>query len=112
MTIHDETQPLPQQELIAQCLQHDALVSAGFNKVDAHFLETCKHLKVVSLFSVGYDSVDIAAATRLKIPVGNTPDVLSRATADIAFLLMLAVSRKAFFNYKKYWTGNGRALSL
>ena len=105
VTVHDESLPLPQEELIAQCLQHDALVSAGFNKIDAHFLETCKHLKVVSLFSVGYDSVDVEAATRLKIPVGNTPDVLSRATADIAFLLMLAVSRKAFFNYKKILDG-------
>jgi len=105
VTIHDERLPLPQEELIAQCLQHDALVSAGFNKIDAHFLEACKHLKVVSLFSVGYDSVDVEAATRLKIPVGNTPDVLSRATADIAFLLMLAVSRKAFFNYKKILDG-------
>ncbi len=105
VTIHDESRPLPQEELIAQCLQYDALVSAGFNKIDAHFLETCKHLKVISLFSVGYDSVDMEAATRLKIPVGNTPDVLSRATADIAFLLMLAVSRKAFFNYKKILDG-------
>lgn len=105
VTIHDESRPLPQEELIAQCLRYDALVSAGFNKIDAHFLETCKHLKVISLFSVGYDSVDMEAATRLKIPVGNTPDVLSRATADIAFLLMLAVSRKAFFNYKKILDG-------
>lgn len=105
VTIHEKGQPLSQEQLIEQCRKHDALVSAGFNKIDAHFLETCKHLKVVSLFSVGYDSVDIEAATRLKIPVGNTPDVLSRATADIAFLLMLAVSRKAFFNYKKILDG-------
>lgn len=105
VTVHNKNFPLSQDELIEQCLQHDALVSAGFNKIDAHFLESCKHLKVVSLFSVGYDSVDIEAATRLKIPVGNTPDVLSRATADTAFLLMLAVSRKAFYNYKKILDG-------
>ncbi|SDD82587.1 2-hydroxyacid dehydrogenase [Niabella drilacis] len=96
---------LPQEELIAQVQQYDALLSAGFVKADAVLLEACRHLKVLSLFSVGYDNVDIAAATRLGIPVGNTPGVLSRATADTAFLLMLAVSRKAFYNYHKILDG-------
>lgn len=105
VTVHNEAAPLPQEALIAQCKNSDALLSAGFNAIDTDFLQQCKHLKVVSLFSVGYDSVDIDAATRLKIPVGNTPDVLSRATADVAFLLMLAVSRKAFYNYKKILNG-------
>ncbi|MFT4093575.1 MAG: D-glycerate dehydrogenase [Niabella sp.] len=104
VTVHPD-EPLPQEKLIEICKNYDALISAGFNKIDAHFLESCQNLKVVSLFSVGYDSVDVAAATRLKIPVGNTPDVLSRATSDIAFLLMLAVSRRAFYNYKKILDG-------
>lgn len=102
-TIAEKT--LPQKELIAQVKQYDALLSAGFVKADAAFLEACGHIKVLSLFSVGYDNVDIAAATRLGIPVGNTPGVLSRATADTAFLLMLAVSRKAFYNYHKILDG-------
>jgi lactate dehydrogenase-like 2-hydroxyacid dehydrogenase len=42
-------------------------------------------LKVISLHSVGYDNVDIAAATAMKMPIGNTPGVLSDATADTAF---------------------------
>lgn len=102
-TIAEKT--LPQEELIARVKSFDALLSAGFVKADAGFLEACNHLKVLSLFSVGYDNVDIAAATRLGIPVGNTPGVLSRATADTAFLLMLAVSRKAFYNYHKILDG-------
>lgn len=105
VTIHPEGEPLPQDELIRQCQQHDALLAAGFNNIDAAFLDACKNLKVISLFSVGYDSVDIDAATKLGIPVGNTPDVLSGATADVAFLLMLAVSRKAFYNYRKILEG-------
>ncbi|MBO9620035.1 MAG: D-glycerate dehydrogenase [Niabella sp.] len=96
---------LHQEALITELQQYDALLSAGFVKADAHLLESCKHLKVLSLFSVGYDNVDVAAATRLGIPVGNTPGVLSRATADTAFLLMLAVSRKAFYNYHKILDG-------
>lgn len=96
---------IPQEELILQCKQHDALLVAGSVKLDAYFFEQCPHLKVISLFSVGYDSVDIDAATRYKIPVGNTPDILSKSTADISFLLMLAVSRKAFYNYLKILEG-------
>lgn len=51
--------------------------------------------------AVGYDNIDIPEATKLKIPIGNTPGVLSKATADIAFLLMLALSRKALYLHKK-----------
>ena len=77
------------------------LLSLGENKIDPHFLNECKHLKMISQFAVGYDNINIPEATRLGIPVGNTPEVLSDATADIAFGLMIAVSRKFFFNYKK-----------
>ncbi|WP_018627693.1 2-hydroxyacid dehydrogenase [Niabella aurantiaca] len=96
---------LSQEELIAQVQSYDALLSVGFVRADAAFLKACSHLKVLSLFSVGYDNVEIAAATRLKIPVGNTPGVLSGVTADTAFLLMLATSRKAFYNYHKILDG-------
>ncbi len=92
-----EKRALPADELIAICKDYDALLNASGNKLDAHFLQSCKHLKVIALHSVGYDNVDIAAATKLRIPIGNTPGVLSNATADTAFLLMLAVSRKAFY---------------
>lgn len=85
------------EELISFCRSADALLSAGGNRIDASFLKACPHLKVISLHSAGYDNVDVAAATAMKIPIGNTPGVLSDATADIALLLMLATSRKAFF---------------
>lgn len=96
-----EKRNMTPEELVARCKENDALLSAGSNDINHEFLHECAHLKVISLYSVGYDRVDIAEATRLKIPVGNTPDVLSAATADVAFLLMLAVSRKAFFLHKK-----------
>ena len=88
---------LSPEELVEHCKNADALLSAGGNRIDRPFLESVKHLKVISLHSVGYDNVDITAATDLKIPIGNTPGVLSNATADIAFLLMLATSRKAIY---------------
>jgi len=101
-----EKRELTQPELIEYCKQCDALIAAGYNKMDAHFLDECRHLKVIALHSVGYDNVDVAEADRLKIPVGNTPGVLSGPTADIAFLLMLAVSRKAFYLHQKILNGD------
>ena len=101
-----EKRELTQSELIEYSKKCDALLSAGYNKMDAHFLNECQHLKVIALHSVGYDNVDIAEANRLKIPVGNTPGVLSGPTADVAFLLMLAVSRKAFYLHEKIAKGD------
>ncbi|HEY5391783.1 MAG TPA: D-glycerate dehydrogenase [Hanamia sp.] len=97
LMIWEEKKELPQEQLIKFCKESNALLSAGYNKIDAHFLNECSHLKVIALHSVGFDNVDILEADRLKIPVGNTPGILSGPTADVAFLLMLAVSRKAFY---------------
>ena len=66
-TQHIEKRELSQEELITACREHDALLSAGFNKIDAYFLEECQHLKGIALLSVGYDNVDIPAATKLQI---------------------------------------------
>jgi glyoxylate reductase len=101
-----EKRELTAKELIEHCKQCDALISAGYNKIDSNFLNECRHLKVIALHSVGYDNVDVSKATLLKIPIGNTPGVVSGATADTAFLLMLAVSRKAFFLHKKIIKGD------
>ena len=100
-----EKRELTPQELIENCKDCDSLLSAGYNRINAVFLNENKHLKVIALHSVGFDNVDIAEATRLKIPVGNTPGVVSSATADVAFLLMLSASRKAFFQHKRIIKG-------
>lgn len=97
----EEKRELTQEELIANCKNVDALLTAGRSKIDSQFLNECQHLKVISLFAVGFDNVDILEATKLKIPIGHTPDVLSKATADIAFLLMQNTARKAFFHHKR-----------
>ncbi|MEX6688228.1 D-glycerate dehydrogenase [Danxiaibacter flavus] len=97
ITQFSEKRELSTEEIIDACIKHDALLSAGKNIIDEAFLEKCGHLKGISLLSVGYDNVDIPAATKHKIPVSNTPGVLSGATSDIALLLMLSVSRKAFY---------------
>ena len=99
-----EKRKLTQEEMIAHCKDADALLSAG-QLINKEFLLASKHLKVIALHSVGYDNVDIDTATALKIPVGNTPGVLSDATADTAFLLMLATSRNAFYMHQRILNG-------
>ncbi|MVZ64696.1 D-glycerate dehydrogenase [Sphingobacterium sp. DK4209] len=96
--IMPENPEISYDEWISYCQQCDAILNIGAYKIDAKFFDLCPSVKAVSLFSVGYDQVDLAEATRRGIPVSNTPDVLSRATSDIAFLLMLMVSRLASFH--------------
>ena len=103
--VWSEDRPMSQEELIFAAKQADVLLSLGENKMDPFFLQECKHLKMISQFAVGYDNINIPEATRLGIPVGNTPGVLADATADIAFGLMIALSRKFFFNHLKIING-------
>lgn len=64
------------------------------DRIDAAMMDAAPNLKVISNFAVGYDNIDIAAATERGILVGNTPDVLTETTADLAFALLLAASRR------------------
>jgi glyoxylate reductase len=100
-----EQRDLSQEEFINLCKEHDALISAGTNKLDTVFFEQCKNLKAISLYSAGFDRVDTFAATKARQPIGHTPGVLSTATADTALLLMLAVSRNAFFLQRRIEKG-------
>lgn len=92
---------LSKEEWLHYCKQADAVLNVGKNNFDADFFESCPNVKAIALFSVGYDHVAITEATKRKIPVGNTPDVLSKATSDTAFLLMQSVARRASFNFRR-----------
>jgi glyoxylate reductase len=72
----------------------DALLCLLTDRVDARLLERGDRLKIVANMAVGTDNIDLAAARRLGIPVSNTPDVLTEATADLAFGLLLAAARR------------------
>ena len=104
--IFPENEIQSQKEWLEYCKKADVILNVGKNKFDREFFENCPNVKAISLFSVGFDNVDIQEATRRKIPVGNTPEVLSRATSDVAFLLMQMVSRKASYNIDKVKSGN------
>src|SRR5258708_36804289 len=76
---------------IADC---DGLVSLLTDKIDGALLDSAPRLKVVSNFAVGFNNVDVPAATARGVAVGNTPGVLTDATADLAFCLLIAAARR------------------
>lgn len=95
-----EDRPIPQDIFINAAKQANAVICLSADHIGSNFLNECRHLDIISQFAAGYDNIDIATATQLGIPVGNTPGAMSDATADIAFGLMIAVSRKMFFMHK------------
>jgi glyoxylate reductase len=88
-----ELPPTP-EELRAHAREADALLTLVTDPVDAELLEDCPGLKAIANMAVGTDNVDTEAAAARGIPVGNTPDVLTDATADLAFALLLALARR------------------
>lgn len=89
-------EPLPPsaEALRARIGQIDGLVSLLTDRLDAGVLEQAPRLKVISNFAVGFNNIDIQAATERGIAVGNTPGVLTDATADMAFCLLIAAARR------------------
>lgn len=86
--------PPPADVLRVRVRDCEGLVALLTDRVDAAVLDAAPRLKVVSNFAVGVNNVDLAAATARGIPVGNTPGVLTDATADIAVTLLLAAARR------------------
>jgi len=99
--------PISKEELIQTLTNgHYAGLFVVGVKIDAEIIRAIQNnIKVISLLSVGFDNIDLQAATKAGIPVSNTPDVLNNATAETAFLLMQNVARKAFYNYKRILEG-------
>jgi len=85
---------LSRAELTAALGEADALIALLDVAVDESLLGAAPRLRVVANHAVGYDNVDVAAATRRGIVVTNTPDVLTDATADFTFALILAAARR------------------
>ncbi|WP_185248413.1 D-glycerate dehydrogenase [Chryseobacterium bernardetii] len=105
--IFPENENITPEEWLKYCQYTDVILNVGGDfKYDKVFFDACPDIKAIALYSVGFDHVDIKEANRRNIPVGNTPDVLSRATSDVAFLLMQSVARRASYNFQKVKDGN------
>ncbi len=87
----DEAMPA---KLLAQAIRDvDGLMCVG-QRVGQDILEVAAELRVIANVAVGYDNIDVETCTRRGILVTNTPDVLTEATADVAFALIMAVARR------------------
>lgn len=87
--------PPTRQELLSKVAGVEGILSLLTDKIDAGVMDTAgANLKVISNHAVGVDNIDVEAATSRKIPVGNTPDILTDATADFTFALLLTMARR------------------
>jgi glyoxylate reductase len=90
----DEEQGITKEALIAGVRDADVLLSLLTEPVDREVLGTNPRLRGVANYAVGFNNIDVAAATALGIPVSNTPGVLTETTADLTWALILAVARR------------------
>jgi len=89
-----EDRHLPPAELGRQVEAAEGLVCLLTDTVDETLLERARQLRVIANVAVGFDNIDVAAATRRKIVVTNTPGVLTETTADFTWALLLATARR------------------
>jgi lactate dehydrogenase-like 2-hydroxyacid dehydrogenase len=103
---------LTQQQLLAVADGADALFITPADRLDSAFFEKVSlTVKVIVTYSVGFEHIDLEAAARRKIPVAYTPGVNHEATADIAMLLLLGASRRAWEAQELIRMGAWRPLS-
>src|SRR6266403_2669743 len=86
--------PLSKAELIRRLQGKEALVCHIISAIDEEVFAACPDLRVVSNVAVGFNNVDVAAATRRGVVITNTPDVLTDTTADFAWALLMATARR------------------
>ena len=91
---HNSQDPLSRPELIARLRGKDGLVCHIVSAIDDEVLAAAPTVKVVANVAVGYNNIDVAAAHRRGVVVTNTPDVLTETTADFAWALLMAASRR------------------
>jgi glyoxylate reductase len=92
--INDSDRILPVRELVKRAHGKAGLICLLNDRIDSVVMDELESLKVISNIAVGYDNIDIAAATQRGIMVTNTPGVLTETTADLAFALLLGAARR------------------
>src|SRR5690242_7419523 len=94
MEVWQDELPPPREVILEKVKTIDGLLCLLTDKIDTEVMNTGANLKVISNYAVGFDNIDIPAATERGIPVGNTPGVLTETTADLAFSLLMASARR------------------
>lgn len=92
--VHSGKIPIPRKKLESKIREIDGLICFPYDLIDSKLINKAKNLQVISTFSVGFDHIDTKHAKKNKIRVGYTPEVLTDATADLAFSLIIDVMRR------------------
>ena len=92
--VNPEDRPLTREELHGAVADADGVIGLLTDRIDADFFDAAPRLKGYANYAVGFDNIDVPEATRRGIPVSNTPDVLTQATAEMAWALLFAVARR------------------
>ena len=100
-----ENDPIPRELLMEKIKEVDGLLPMLTDRIDGELMDQGKNLKVVSNYAVGYNNIIVPEATERGVIVTNTPGVLNDSTADCAFMLMMAISRRLVEVDK--WVRNG-----
>lgn len=92
--LNEGDRPLTVQEIMDRLPGKMGLLSMAIDSITEDVLQAGCDLKIVANYAVGFNNIDLSAATRRKIAVTNTPDVLTDTTADLTFALILGVARR------------------
>ena len=92
--IYDKSEPLSHQTLLEKVENVDAIISMLSERIDKEVIDHAKNLRVIANYAVGFNNIDIEYALSKKIVVTNTPDVLTEATADLTWALILSVTKR------------------
>lgn len=92
--VHVKDSP-PDEKIFINKLKHiDALITLLSDKIDKRLIDQAPNLKVIANYAAGYNNIDVKYARSKKVEVTNTPDVLTSATADLAWALILSISKR------------------
>ncbi|RLA99464.1 MAG: D-glycerate dehydrogenase [Deltaproteobacteria bacterium] len=86
--------PIPRDTLIDRIRDKDALLCLLTDKIDAEVMDAAPGLRIISNYAVGYDNIDVMHAIKSSIVVSNTPGVLTDATADLTWAIILSLARR------------------
>jgi glyoxylate reductase len=94
VVVNPHSTPLEYRDLKILAKNYDGLITMLSDRIDSAFLEENSHLMVIANYAVGFNNIDIKTAKALNIAVGNTPNVLTEATAEVALGLMISAGRQ------------------
>ncbi|WP_044617186.1 2-hydroxyacid dehydrogenase [Gynuella sunshinyii] len=106
---NQQPRKLTRQELLDGIKGVDGVLTSGTDKIDAELMDLNPGIRCFSNYAVGFDNMDVAAATQRRVLCTNTPDVLNDSTAEMAWALLMAVARRVVESDRimrtRQWTG-------